>query len=122
MQSSVELLAQAQRELAARQLGAAERLCRKVLARESYNPAAWYTLTAILHSQHRLEEAAQACERVIQLRPDYAAAYVNRGTMLSQMGLVTQALEMFRRAMTLAPTDAYAHSNLLHGLYFQNEL
>jgi predicted O-linked N-acetylglucosamine transferase (SPINDLY family) len=82
------------------------------------NAGAHYGMAAAHHALNQLEAAAQACQRVIQLRPDFANAWTNLGTALSQMGMQAEAVELFRRAVALDPHNPYTHSNLLYALHF----
>ena len=50
--------------------------------------------------------------QAIALRPDYAAAYNNLGTMLKTQGKLDEAVAQFQRALALRPDLFEAHNNL----------
>jgi tetratricopeptide (TPR) repeat protein len=56
-------------------------------------------------------EAIDDFNRAIQLFPEYAAIYNNRGTVLLGIGAVREAMKDFDRALLLAPGYAAAYSN-----------
>jgi tetratricopeptide (TPR) repeat protein len=65
-------------------------------------------------AQARLQNAREAIEdfnRAIQLFPEYAAIYNNRGNVLLGIGAVREAMKDFDRALLLAPGYAAAYSN-----------
>ena len=59
--------------------------------------------------QHK--EAIEDFNKAIQLYPEYAAVYNNRGNVLLGLGAVKEALKDFDRAVLLSPGYAAAHSN-----------
>ena len=59
--------------------------------------------------QHK--EAIDDFNRAIQLYPEYAAVYNNRGNVLLGLGAVKEAVKDFDRALVLAPGYAAAYSN-----------
>ncbi|MBO0764812.1 MAG: tetratricopeptide repeat protein [Hyphomicrobiaceae bacterium] len=65
-------------------------------------------------AQARLQNAKEAIEdfnRAIQLFPEYAAIYNNRGNVLLGIGAVREAMKDFDRALLLAPGYVAAYSN-----------
>jgi tetratricopeptide (TPR) repeat protein len=56
-------------------------------------------------------EAIEDFNRAIQLFPEYAAIYNNRGNVLLGIGAVREAMKDFDRALMLAPGYAAAYSN-----------
>jgi predicted Zn-dependent protease len=60
------------------------------------NEMVWYGLANEYNKEERWPEAAAALRRVIELKPDYTAAYQLLGTALAQLGEVAEA----RRAWT----------------------
>jgi tetratricopeptide (TPR) repeat protein len=56
-------------------------------------------------------EAIEDFNRAIQLFPEYAAVYNNRGNVLLGIGAVREAMKDFDRALVLAPGYAAAYSN-----------
>src|SRR5262249_9556304 len=61
------------------------------------------------NQQHR--EALEDFNRAIQLYPEYAAVYNNRGNLLLALGAAREAVKDFDRALVLAPGYAAAYSN-----------
>ena len=57
------------------------------------------------------KDAIEDFNRAIQLYPEYAAVYNNRGTVLLGVGAVREAIKDFDRALVLAPGYAAAFSN-----------
>lgn len=68
-------------------------------------------LGAVLKGQDKLEEAVQACDKAIQLKPDYASAYYNRGVALHELGRLEDAVKSCDKAIQLKPdfAEAYCH-------------
>ena len=56
-------------------------------------------------------EAIEDFNRAVQLFPEYAAIYNNRGNVLLGIGAVREAMKDFDRALLLAPGYAAAYSN-----------
>ena len=48
----------------------------------------------------------------MQLKPDYAEAHNNLGTILQAQGQIAEALACYQRALQLKPDFAEAHNNL----------
>jgi tetratricopeptide (TPR) repeat protein len=57
------------------------------------------------------KEALEDFNRAIQLYPEFAAIYNNRGNVLLGIGAVREAMKDFERALLLAPGYAAAYSN-----------
>lgn len=57
------------------------------------------------------KEAIEDYNRAIQLYPEYAAIYNNRGNVLLGLGAVREAMKDFDRALVLSPGYAAAYSN-----------
>jgi tetratricopeptide (TPR) repeat protein len=57
------------------------------------------------------KEAIEDFNRAIQLYPEYAAIYNNRGNVLLALGAVREAMKDFDRALLLSPGYAAAYSN-----------
>ncbi len=70
---------------------------------------AWFDLECF-------DEALQACDQALQLRPDDAQAHFNRGTALVMMKRHDEALASFDRALALAPGHIQAHHNKIQTL------
>ena len=89
-----------------------ETLWRDTLAK---NPNAWMAhnnLGIVLQKSGRETEAIEHLERVLRLKPDYAAAHYNLGVTLGQLGRLQEAIARYEQALRLKPDYAEAHSNL----------
>src|SRR5262249_50155806 len=73
---------------------------------------AHYNLGIALESRGRIDEAAGAYRRVLDLKPDYAEAHYDLGNTLLKKGRYDQATDAYRRAVDLKPHFAEAHCNL----------
>ena len=70
---------------------------------------AWSIYADTLYQAGQHEEALDALERAIQLRPDFPEAHYNRGMALKQLGRYQEALEALERAIQLRPDFSEAH-------------
>jgi tetratricopeptide (TPR) repeat protein len=61
------------------------------------------------------KEALEDFNRAVQLYPEYAAVYNNRGNVLLAIGAVREAMKDFDRALVLAPGYAAAFTNRASG-------
>jgi Tfp pilus assembly protein PilF len=62
--------------------------------------------------QGRLEEAAAACERAIDLSPQNVGAYINLGIIRSRNDDQEGAVEAYRKAISIDPNSFKAFTNL----------
>ena len=65
----------------------------------------------VAHRRQSPKDAIDDFNRAIQLYPEYAAVYNNRGNVLLGVGAVREAMKDFDRALVLAPGYAAAFSN-----------
>ena len=65
-----------------------------------------------LHKQGQLEDARQACERVLEEDPRQSEALHLLGVMALQSGQPLKAIESIEKAINADPSVAYYHSNL----------
>ena len=56
-------------------------------------------------------EALAACDRALEINPQYAQAHYNRGVVLDDLGRTAEALAAYDRALEINPQDAQAHYN-----------
>jgi protein O-GlcNAc transferase len=91
--------------------GAAESLCRTVLAANAEDLAAMSLLGIILARARRTQEAAGLLERVAARMPQDASAHNNYGNALKDLGRYQKALGCYERAIALQPEYAEAHYN-----------
>lgn len=66
---------------------------------------------AALRDLSRYDEALNAFASALEIKPDYAAAMVNRGNTLRDMGRAADAIEDYDRALALHPDHADAIAN-----------
>jgi tetratricopeptide (TPR) repeat protein len=69
-----------------------------------------------------MDEAIDHLQEAVRLRPDYADAYFNLGSVLFQQGLVDQAIAQWQKALAIRPRDAEAHRNIASALRKQGNL
>jgi tetratricopeptide (TPR) repeat protein len=60
----------------------------------------------------RLSDAVRAYGEALRLRPDYAVAHNNLGTVLATLGDLAPAIQHFRAAAKADPANVQAHRNL----------
>ena len=82
-----------------------------VVAAEPGNLNAAYLLGLARAGQGRGEEAVELLSRVARV-VDAAVVHSNLGAALEHAGRIDEAIEAFKRATRLDPTDALAHKNL----------
>lgn len=59
----------------------------------------------------RYQQAVASCERAIELDPNCAAAYGNRGLAYAYMNQYRKSISDYNRAITLAPKEAWTYFN-----------
>ncbi|MBA3441153.1 MAG: tetratricopeptide repeat protein [Pyrinomonadaceae bacterium] len=97
-QSKVELFAQMAREQPA-------------------NEMIWYGLASEYVKLERWREAAEALSQVVQLNPDYTAAYQMLGTSLANLGEHEEARRVWREGIEVAKrTRAWKAQQHMEGL------
>jgi len=89
----------------------AEQVCKELLQTFAQSLFVINVLGAAFKGQGKLQEAAQAFDKAIQLKPDYAAAYSNRGVVLTDLGQLKEAVDSYNKAIQLKPDYAEAYSN-----------
>jgi protein O-GlcNAc transferase len=67
---------------------------------------------------HQLHQAENAYRQALRLAPHVPEIHNNLGTVLKEQGRQDEALAAFKRALTLRPDYASAHSNLLFTLQY----
>jgi tetratricopeptide (TPR) repeat protein len=65
-----------------------------------------------LQDQGKLEEAIEAYNKALSIKPDYAEAYNNMGVALQDQGKLEEAIEAYTKALSIKPDYAEAHRNL----------
>ena len=92
-------------------LADAERICGEVLQQQPNHIATLHLLGVIALQTRRTERAIELFERAIALKPDFAAAYIDRGNALSDLKRFADALASYDKAIALKPDFAMAHNN-----------
>ncbi|MGE0254333.1 MAG: tetratricopeptide repeat protein [Alphaproteobacteria bacterium] len=72
--------------------------------------------TVIMQLPGRRRESIELLDKAIALRPEYFSAHYNKGVALSLLSDHDGALDAFRRAHAIRPTDGNASNNLLFNL------
>lgn len=83
-----------------------------VVEKAPHKPGAHLNVGIAYAQQGRLNEAVQAFQRALALKPTYADAYNNLGLVYQQQGQLEQAILEFRHALSLHTGSADAHNNL----------
>ena len=60
----------------------------------------------------KLEEAIEAYNKALQLKPDFAEANYNMGNALKDQGKLGEAIKAYTKALSLNPASADAHYNI----------
>ena len=84
---------------------------RAALAQREF-PEACANLGNALRKLGRLDEAAAACERALELRPGFSAALCNLGLVRKDQDRTAAAVDCFRQAIAADPGLAQAHLSL----------
>ena len=93
------------------QMAKVELACGKLLKSHPHSLEVINILGAANYAQNKLEEAIAAYNKALLIKPDYAAAYSNRGLALKQLGQLDEAIASFDKAIQLKPDSAAAYSN-----------
>ena len=70
----------------------------------------------------KLEEAIEAYNKAILLKPDFAEAHYNIGNTLKKQGKLEEATEAFRKALDIKPDYAEVYINMGNALQGQGKL
>ena len=65
-----------------------------------------------IQDQGKLEEAIEAYNKALSIKPDYAGVYNNIGSALNEQGKLEEAIEAYYQAISIKPDYAEAHRNL----------
>jgi tetratricopeptide (TPR) repeat protein len=85
-----------------------------MLQQDSQNSFVHYSLAMEYAKAGRLEHAVAAFRKLIEVNPDYAAAYYHAGQTLERLGDLDAAREMYEKgiAVTTRTGDAHTRSEL----------
>ena len=72
--------------------------------------------------QGKLEEAIEAYNKALAIKPDYAEAYSNMGIALKDQGKLEEAIEAYNKALAIKPDYAEAYNNMGNALKDQGKL
>ena len=72
--------------------------------------------------QGMLDEAIQAYNKALSIKPDYAEAFNNIGVALKNQGELADAMKAYRKALAIKPDYAQAWSNGADALEKWNKL
>ncbi len=86
----------------------AEAGCGRLLAGERGDASAWFFLGGALHAQRRFEEAVEAYEQCLRLKPKSADAYLQAAWTQHELGWYVDALETLRQLLEISPDNAAA--------------
>ncbi len=87
-------------------------LFRHAVATTTNNWPALTTLSQVLLTDHRTDEAMPYITEALRLRPNLAEARINYGAALSEQGNFDAAAAEYRRALELDPANPDAHEGL----------
>ncbi|MEP0404687.1 MAG: tetratricopeptide repeat protein, partial [Lentilitoribacter sp.] len=75
-----------------------------------------------LEDQSKLEEAIEAYNKALAIKPDYPEAYNNKGIALEDQGKLEEAIEAYNKALAIKPDNADAYYNMGNTLKDQGKL
>jgi len=76
----------------------------------------------VRQDQGLLEEAIEAYNNVISIKPDYAQAYYNMGIVRQDQGQLEEAIEAYNKSLSIKPDYADAVNNMGSALQKQGKL
>ena len=65
-----------------------------------------------LHQAGQLQEAETVYRQILDIKPDFAEAHSNLGTVLQDLGRMDEAVPSYHKALAINPDYAEAHYNL----------
>jgi predicted O-linked N-acetylglucosamine transferase (SPINDLY family) len=104
-------LAEAASALQSGDMAGAIRIYNEYIERNSQRAEAFYKRAVAYSALSRIELALADYDRAIALKPDYAYAHCNRGSILERMGRKEEALRSYDAALAIDRTDFLAHYN-----------
>ena len=98
------------------EIGRAEQILKKSIARNPDNPRAHNLLGVALQAQNQIREAMVEYNLAIQLNPRFALAHFNRGYLLLRVGNIKEGLEALGKAVDLEPALSINREEVLNRL------
>ena len=62
-----------------------------------------YNLANALKEEGEIKKAIESYRRVIELKPDFAVAYLNLGNIFKEEAMIEEAIESYREAIKVKP-------------------
>ena len=93
------------------QLGEAEQICQKIIAKKSNFFDAHHVLGIILASQGKNDQALTSYNRALAVQPNHADTLSNRGNVLAGLRRFDEALASYNRALVAKPNHTGALNN-----------
>lgn len=90
----------------------AEKIYLEVLKTDEKHHDSIHYLGVIAYQHKRFEDAIDLIDLSIQLSPNNAAAYTNRGNILKDVNRLTEAADSYKKALEINPHSAEAYANL----------
>ena len=81
----------------------------------------YYNLGLIYYRTGRTQKAVVACQRAIELEPDFANAYGSLGRVYWEEGRLDEAIVQYKKAIGITPTDLEFHQDLAR-IYWQKKM
>jgi len=98
------------------EIGRAEQILKKSIARNPDNPRAHNLLGVALQAQNQIREAMVEYNLAIQLNPRFALAHFNSGYLLLRVGNIKEGLEALGKAVDLEPALSINREEVLNRL------
>jgi tetratricopeptide (TPR) repeat protein len=88
-----------------------------LIARYPDSDVAWYGLGITFGKLNFTDDAIEAYQQAIKIKPDFAGTWYNLGTVYGKSGRIDDAITTLRQAIKLKPDYAWAWNNL--GVVYQ---
>lgn len=92
------------------------------VAREPTSITGWNILIVAYSKLGAMEKAEAAAKKILEIDPHHVNALINLGGLKVDLGFHDEGIQLFRRALSQAPTSAAAYSGLLFGMLFSSEV
>ena len=61
----------------------------------------------------KLDEAIDAYNKALSIKPDYAEAHNNMGNVLRDLGKLNEAIDAYNRALSIKPNQRMPHNGVV---------